>query len=90
MSNCQSGQKTGHSITETGVAVEHCTTDGDSHLHKSVAEFMQEVDPSLQVKRLADLVHLSQTQVRYAKRKTLTVSATVSFWDDKEDRQRGL
>ena len=64
MSNCQSGQKTGHSITETSVAVEHCTTDGDSRLHKGVAESKPDVDLSHRVKCLVDLVHLSQTQTR--------------------------
>ncbi|WP_419588906.1 hypothetical protein [Thiolapillus sp.] len=74
LSEYQSGWEIGHSITEAGVAVEHCTTDGDSRLHKGVTESMQDVNPSHQVKRLADLVHLSQTQIRYAKRKTFSDS----------------
>ena len=70
LSECQSGQETDHSRTWASVAVEHCTTDGDSCLHKRIAESLQDVNPSHKVKYLADLVHQSQTQVRYAKRKT--------------------
>ena len=58
----------------TGVAFEHCTTDGDSRLHNGVAEFMQDVNTSHQVKHMADLVHLSRTQVRHANRKMFSDS----------------
>ena len=50
--------------------------DGDWRLHKGVAQSIQEANPSHQVKCLADLVHLSQTQVKRAKKK---LSAPTSF-----------
>ena len=88
LSECQSEQNTGRSMTEAGAAVEHCTTDGDSRLHKRIAEFLQDVIPSHQVKRLADLVHLSQTQARYTKRKTFIDN--LFPWLTKNKKQRGL
>ena len=60
MSNCQRGWETGRSKTEVDVAVEHCTTDGDSRLYKGVAESMQDVTLSHRVTGLTELVHLSQ------------------------------
>ena len=42
------------------------------HLHKGVKQSMGEANPSHQVKRLADLVHLSQTQVKQAKKRTFS------------------
>ena len=74
LSECQSRQDICNSITEADITVEHCRTEGDSNLHKDVTESMQDVDPSHQVNCLADLVHLSQTQFRSAKRKTFSDS----------------
>ena len=76
LSEYESGHEIGRNIAGAGVTVAYCTTDGDWRLHKGVAQSIQEANPSPQVKRLADLVHLSQTQVKRAKEK---LSAPTSF-----------
>ena len=58
------GCEIGRNIANAGVTVAYCTTDGDSCLHKGVVQSIQEANPTHQVKHLADLVHLSQTQVK--------------------------
>uniref|UniRef100_UPI003AF5FBBA hypothetical protein n=1 Tax=Thiolapillus sp. TaxID=2017437 RepID=UPI003AF5FBBA len=70
------GREIGRNIAGAGVTVAYCTTDGDWRLHKGVAQSIQEANPSHQVKCLADLLHLSQTQVKRAKKK---LSAPTSF-----------
>ena len=64
LSEYESGHEIGRNIAGAGVTVAYCTTDGDSRLHKGVAQSIQETNPSHQVKCLADLAHLSQTQVK--------------------------
>ena len=59
LSEYESGCVIGRNIADAGVTVEYCTTDEDSRLHKDVKQSIQEANPSHQVKRLADLVHLS-------------------------------
>ena len=76
LSEYKSGREIGSNIAGAGVTVAYCTTDGDWRLHKGVAQSIQEANPSHQVKRLADLVHFSQTQVKRAKKK---LSAPTSF-----------
>ena len=72
LSEYDSGRDIGRHIAGAGVTVAYCTTEGDSHLHKGVAQSTQEAYPSHQVKRLDDLVHLSQTQVKPAKKRTFS------------------
>ena len=60
----ESGCEIGRNIEDAGVTVVYGTADGDSHLHKGVTQSIQEANPSHQVKCLADLVHLSQTQAK--------------------------
>ena len=72
MSEYESGREIGRNIADAGVTVACCTTDGDSRLHKGVAQSIQEANRSHQVKCLADLVHLSQTQVKQAKKRTFS------------------
>ena len=64
LSEYESGCKIGRNIAGAGVTVAYCTTDGDSCLHMGVMQSIQEANPSHQVKCLADLVHLSQTQAK--------------------------
>ena len=61
LSEYESGREIGRNIAGAGVTVAYCKTDGDSCLHKGVVQSIQEAYPSYQVKRLADVVHLSQT-----------------------------
>ena len=77
LSEYESGHEIGRNVADVGVTVAYSTTDGDLRLHKGVAQSILEANPSHQVKRLADLVHLSQTQVKRAKKKKL--SAPTSF-----------
>ncbi|WP_419653315.1 hypothetical protein, partial [Thiolapillus sp.] len=72
LSEYESGREIGRNIAGAGVTVAYCTTDGDWRLHKGVAQSIQEANPSPQVKCLADLLHLSQTQVKRAKKKTFS------------------
>ncbi|WP_419648275.1 hypothetical protein, partial [Thiolapillus sp.] len=72
LSEYESRREIGRNIAGAGVTVAYCTTDGDSRLHKGVAQSIQEANPSPQVKCLADLLHLSQTQVKRAKKKTFS------------------
>ena len=72
MSEYESGREIGRNIADAGVTVAYCTTDGDLRLHKGVAQSIQEANSSHQVKCLADVVHLSQTQVKRAKKKTFS------------------
>ena len=87
LSECQRGREIGCNIREARVAVEPCTTDGDSRLHKGVTESMQHFTLSHKVKHVADLVHLSQTLIRHAKRKTVSdnVFPGVTKKNDRED-----
>ena len=62
----------GRKIADAGVTVAYCTTDGDLCLHRGVIHSTQEDNPSQQVKRLADLVNLSQTKVKRAKKRTFS------------------
>ena len=64
LSEHESGREIGRNIAGAGVTVAYRTTDGDWRLHKGVAQSIQEANPSPQVKCLADLLHLSQTQVK--------------------------
>ena len=64
LSEYESGCEIGRNIANAGTTVAYCTIDADSRLHKGVAQSIQEASPSHQVKRLADLVHLSQTRVK--------------------------
>ena len=59
LSEYESGHEIGRNIAGAGVTVAYCTTDGDSRLHKGVAQSIQETNPSPQVKCLAVLLHLS-------------------------------
>ena len=70
LSEYERGREIGRNIADTGVTVVYCTTDGDSRLHMGVTQSIQEANPSPQVKCLADLLHLSQIQVKRAKKKT--------------------
>ncbi|WP_419629833.1 hypothetical protein, partial [Thiolapillus sp.] len=72
LSEYESGCEIGRNIAGAGITVTYCTTDGDSRLHKGVAQSIQEANPSPQVKCLTDLLHLSQTQVKRAKKKTFS------------------
>ena len=60
-------------ITDAGFTDAYCTPDGDSRLYKGVAKSTQEAIPSNQMKRLADLSHLSQTKVKRAKKRTFSL-----------------
>ena len=64
LSEYESGRELGRNVSDAGVTVAYCTTNGDSRLHEGVAQSMQQADSRHQVKRLADLGHLSQTQVK--------------------------
>ena len=78
LSEYESRHEIGRNTADAGVTVAYCTTDGDLRLHKGVAQSIQEANPSHQVKRLADLVHLSHhRQGSNEQRKEL--SASISF-----------
>ena len=64
LSEYESGCVIGRNIADAGVTVAYCTTNGDPRLHEGVSQSMQQADSRHQVKRLADLGHLSQTQVK--------------------------
>ena len=87
LSEYESGCEIGRDIADAGITVAYCTTDGDSHFHKGVAQSIQEANPSHQVKRLADLVHLSQTQVKRAKKRTFSLHLFPGM-TTKKDRQK--
>ena len=74
MTEYAAGQHIGHDLLKQGVSVTHCTTDGDSRFVKGAEEAMKTMNPSSTVERLADTVHLSQTQVKRAKKRTFSDS----------------
>ncbi|WP_419641817.1 hypothetical protein, partial [Thiolapillus sp.] len=86
LSEYESGRVIGRNIAGASVTVAYCTADGDSRLHKGVAQPIQEANPSHQVKCLADLLHLSQTQVKRAKKKTFSLHLFPGM-TTKKDRQ---
>lgn len=63
------GQQIGEQLMHHGVTVTHCTTDGDSRFVKGLEEAMK-----TKVQRLADTVHLGQTQVKRAKKRSFSDS----------------
>ena len=72
LSEYESGCEIGRNIAGAGVTVAYCTTDGDSRLHKGVAQSIQKANPSHQVERLADLVHLHRHKSNEQRKKTLS------------------
>ena len=82
LSEYESGCEIGRDIADAVVTVVYCTIDRDSHVVQSI----QETNPSHQVKRLADLVHLSQTQAKRAKKRIFSLHP-FSGVTKKKDRQ---
>ena len=76
LSEYESGREIGRNIAGAGVTVAYCTTDGDSHLHKGVAQSIQEANPLHQVKRWLTW-YTSHTHKSNEQRKEL--SALTSF-----------
>ena len=85
-SEYEGGREIGRNIADAGVTVAYCTTDGDLRLHKGVAQSILEANPSHQVKRLADLVHLSQTQDKRAKKKNFQTPPLSRHENKERDR----
>ena len=91
ISESKIGYELGKSLLLSDIQLKYVCTDGDGRMAEGLDTAMKEIDPNNQVQRLADTIHMGQSQFRAAKkanfRKAMFPGSTLA---EKQEFQNNL